>query len=127
MIASHGTTRDPELLICSEPHSGHEFISHIVKPLLVANDAGVFIASALRPSFRVNAIDANQTDAAFVNQWCQFTHHTEIFPVVETTVLRRENQYGVSLRTVNFVFHVALKRLTVVFVIVWSHLDSSTK
>ena len=85
---------------------GYQFVDDVVVPTLVQLDAAVMVALDVRPRLAVDAVHTDEAYLPTVDIAREYAHHVEVLVVVETSVLRREDEHGVALVAVCLVFHV---------------------
>ncbi len=87
-------------------HLWYQLIDDVVVPPLVQFDATVMVAIDVRPRLAVDAVGTDQAYLSAVYIAGEYAYHVEVLVVVESSVLRREDEHGMSLVAVGLVFHV---------------------
>ncbi len=113
METAHAAARDDKCLVGMAAHIWDEFVHNIVEPLFMECYATVMVALHVAPRLAVDAVNTDEPDESAVDEAGEHTHHVEVLIVVKTSVLRREDQHGMSLGAVGLVFHVTPKGVAV--------------
>ncbi len=102
---------------------GEKLFDKVVEVALLLLDAPATIASEVRPGLPVNAIDTDDTDLACLDPGSKDVDHALIGEIIESAILRREGDEGVSVVAEGLVLHVAIEVATVPFMILNVHIS----
>ena len=114
---THGAARGDEHLLGVVLDVGQEFVGDVAKPAFVSLDAPALVAPLVRPCFPVDAVDADDAQAACLDEGCEYVYHAVVLPIEEAAVLAGKGEQGLSVVAVDFIFHFAAEVLAPPFVI----------
>ena len=107
-------------------HIWYQFVHNIMEPLFMECYAAVMVALQVAPRLAVDAVNTDEPDKSAVDEAGEHTHHVEVLIVVKTSVLRREDQHGMSLGAVGLVFHVTPEGVAVFLHVIDIHCFACT-
>ena len=86
-------------------------------------DAPARVTVCIGPGLCINGIHRKNGDFPGVDPWCPYIRHLEVFKVEKTSVLAGNKQDRLSAMTVQFAFHILAKCGTVIFKILYIHVE----
>ena len=101
----------------------NHLIGEIAEPVFVATDTPAWIAVCVGPGLCINGIHRENGDFSGIDPWCPDIRHVEVFKVEKTSVLTGDKQDRLSAMTVQFAFHIPTECGTVIFKILYVHVE----
>lgn len=104
----------------------NHLIGEIAKPVFVAADAKARITVCIGPGLSINGIHRKNGDFPGVDPGCPYIRHMEVFKIEKTSVLAWDKQDWLSAVTVQFAFHIPAECWTIIFKILYVHMEKSS-